>query len=271
MRLFKMQSCGNVYYYTCEKKPSDLFIKTVCVRGKTDGLVTIYKSNNCYGFKIYNKDASFANFCGNASLCVGRYLFEQGIVNKKDFYLKTDCGNKKIKIFGEPNCLKVGLEVGKPHFCLSSGTISNKPKMLCISNGQGVFFKGYLVNVGNLHFVMLSSDNGQNINDCENTVKILNQSGLFKNGVNAHFVSLNNNVITNIVYERGSGRTLSCGSGAAAVFFVLNKLYYVKESAEICFEGGNISVEAINGNIYIKGAPTYLPVRDKIYVEEVDL
>lgn len=271
MRLFKMQSCGNVYYYTCEKKPSDFFIKKVCKQGKTDGLVTIYKTINGYGFKIYNRDASIASFCGNACMCVARYLFDQGKVTKNVFYITTDCGDKKAIIFNEQKHIKVGLEVGKPHFCSLNGAKSNTPKMLCVSSGCGKFIKGYLVDVGNLHFVMLNGVGGQNICDYENAVKTLNASGVFKNGVNAHFVSLKNNAVQNIVYERGSGRTLSCGSGAAAVFFVLNKLNFVKEYAEIRFEGGNIAVEKINDEVYIKGKPEYLPVFEKICVKEIDL
>ena len=240
LSFFKMSCAGNDYLYTFAKKPSKEVIKSVCNRYGgigSDGVVIIYKKGENFAIKIFNADGSFASFCGNATLSVAKYLFDSGLV-----------------------CKKVRLEVGKPHFQVNKKQFVNKCAInklftLFTENGEKVRFRASVVSVGNLHLVVRVGE--FNNLKMKKILSAVNKSGLFPNGVNVEFVSFANNRAKVVVFERGSGRTLACASGATAVFWALKNEYKNLKELLINFEGGDIFTKFINGKVSIFGKPKY--------------
>ena len=263
LSFFKMSCAGNDYLYTFAKKPSKEVIKSVCNRYGgigSDGVVIIYKKGENFAIKIFNADGSFAPFCGNATLSVAKYLFDSGLVLKNRFVICTDSGDKKVTVFGKKVCKKVRLEVGKPHFQVNKKQFVNKCAInklftLFTENGEKVRFRASVVSVGNLHLVVRVGE--FNNLKMKKILSAVNKSGLFPNGVNVEFVSFANNRAKVVVFERGSGRTLACASGATAVFWALKNEYKNLKELLINFEGGDIFTKFINGKVSIFGKPKY--------------
>ena len=258
MRFFKMQNCGNDYIFVFNRLNAKQ-IKLICNRNfgiGGDGVVYLYNKNGLFGYEIYNSDASKASFCGSVTLCLGLYLFKKyGIKNR---CLITDAGLKKVEVLKKLNGLKVGVEVGKPRFRYNfngkNGCVIEQEFTLLIK-GKTLNFTGGVVNVGNLHLVInkACSPSMQ-----EEIVNEINQSKIFKNGVNVEFVQLKNGVAEVDVYERGSGKTLCCSSGACAVFAFFNKKGMVENELKIKFRGGNVITSMKNGKVWVHSFPQFL-------------
>ena len=255
MRFFKMQNCGNDYIFIFEK-PSKQLIKKLCNRNfgiGGDGVVYLYKKGERYGYEIYIRDASKATFCGSVTLCLGFYLYKNyGVENME---ILTDCGAKKVCVKREEKSIKVGVEVGKPHF---QAKINNEKDrvfnrlLLLKDKGKTLRIRATLVNVGNLHLVI----KGNYLKSIrEKIVMAINKDQTFKAGVNVEFVNYKNDQIKTFVYERGSGETLCCSSGACAVFAVLNKSRFVGDNAVINFRGGKLQLCLKSGKIWVFGQP----------------
>ena len=263
---FKMSCAGNDYLYTLSRKPSRSEIIAVCNRYSgigSDGVVVIYKKGENFGFKIYNADASHANFCGNACMCVAKYLFDNGLVDKKRFEIITDSGIKRVFIEGKKVCKSVRLEVGKPSFSVSKNLFSGGKtinKLITLeNNGKKIRVRGSVVDVGNLHFVVTNVE--LNNFKMKLALNAISQSELFKNGVNVEFVNYKKYAPKVVVFERGSGRTLSCASGACAVFWAIKNANYGVKNLKLLFEGGVLEVKYIGGKVNVLGKPRYEKIK----------
>ena len=266
---FKMSSAGNDYLYTFSKKPKSKVILAVCDRYSgygSDGVVVIYKRGENFALRVFNSDASFALFCGNATLSVAKYLFDSGLVSSNKFCIHTDSGLKKVTVCGKRICKKVRLEVDKPTFNVDEklflkGFAKNKLFTLIYKN-QKIRFRASVVGVGNLHLV-INADGFSNLK-MKKIVSAVNNSGLFPKGVNIEFVSYVNGVAKVVVFERGSGRTKACGSGAIAVFWSLKYQYPALKNLNLKFEGGDLQVELKNKKVYLVGKPKYQKIEKAV-------
>lgn len=258
----KMSCAGNDFLFTFNKGITKEEIVSACNRNTgigADGVVLIYKIKDDFAIKIYNADGSFANFCGNATLCTAKYLFEKGFVKKNKFIVHTDAGDKKVIVTGKLNYKKVRLEAGKPSFRTTKEYFLNqeaKNKLFRLFCGDEIIrFRASVVDVGNLHLVVLVADfNELRINKI---ISAINGSKLFSQGVNVEFVKYNGKTAKVVVYERGCGRTRACSSGATAVFWTLKNIYPLINELLIKFEGGKIFVKLINGKVNVFGVPRY--------------
>lgn len=254
--IFKMSSAGNSYVYVFGKKLSKEEIKTLSVKNSSDGVVFIFKRGKTYGFLIYNKDGTKARFCGNAAMCVAKYLCDSRRVLSREFCILTGSGRKKVYKTGSGKKQKVRLEVGYPHFLRLNGNqvLQNRKPLFLNFNGKKIKLICSYVFVGNKHLVIFGEYDD---NKKREIVNQISKSNMFKCGVNVEFVRVIKNKIYADVYERGSGRTLSCGSGAAACFFAVLKTGFKGNGADVVFEGGVITALRINGKIYIQSTPEY--------------
>ncbi len=256
MRFFKMENCGNDYIFVFNRPTQEEVIR-LCNRNfgvGGDGVVYLYKKKDSFGYEIYNNDGSRATFCGSVTLCLGLYLYKtQG---GKSFDILTDSGVKRVNVFPRGKRVKVGVEVGKPHFQEQNGNQKIFNKLLFLRCGnKSLRVRATLVNVGNLHLVIkgLYSTVMR-----EKIVQAIGQSGLFLDGVNVEFVERRKGYARVIVYERGSGKTLCCSSGAGAVFAVLNKMGACGENYILEFEGGKIVAQMKNKSIFLYSYPRFL-------------
>ncbi len=251
----KMQGCGNDYIYIdCMKynigSPSPLSIKLSDRRYGIggDGVILICKSENADAqMRIFNADGSEAKMCGNGIRCVGKFLYDNKLVNSKSIKIDTLSGVKNVEVCesqGKKSVLRV--DMGKPMFspeCVPVNLAGDKiiSRDVIIKNKQ---YNINCVSIGNPHCVIFCDDvMSEDINSASVQIE---QGGLFPDGVNVEFVRIDDDKNISLrVHERGSGETLACGTGACAA---------VVAAVEngICKKGEDIKVKLCGGELVIK-------------------
>lgn len=255
MDFWKMNGLGNDYVYVLDldstiKNEDDLAIK-VSDRHfgvGSDGLVLIRKAQNTlsdFRMDMYNADGSSAEMCGNAIRCVGKYVYDNGLTNKTELKIETLAGVKKLFLNIENNkVVSVKVDMGSP--ILKGYDIPvNINKDIVINEKITVLEKDYYitcVSMGNPHSVIYVDD--VDSLDLEKNGTHFENHKVFPNRVNTEFVQvIDENNLKMRVYERGSGETLACGTGACAVAVasVLNKKSNAKVNVHLL--GGILEIE----------------------------
>jgi diaminopimelate epimerase len=201
--------------------------------------------------RIFNADGSEAEMCGNGIRCVGKYIFDNKKNSQKNIAkIETLAGIKILELIeSSEKTSKIKVHMGSPEF-IDNFYLEEIPKN--ISNENGIY-----ISVGNPHFVIFCKDNIDiNKIDIENIGKKIQNSRYFKNGVNIEFVEIKSkNNIKIRVFERGSGETLACGTGACASAFaaILQKYCDEKQKIIVNLKGGKLEIEFINNKIYMTG------------------
>ncbi len=179
-----------------------------------DGIVLIGKSTvGDFSMRIFNADGSEALMCGNASRCIGKYLHDKHLTDKTTIRLETLSGVKILKLNLDPsgNVDTVSVEMGEGRLLeLPSGRID---RGTVESSGQK--FTATAIDMGNPHLVLFVN-NAETI-DVARFGSILETDLKFPNRINVEFVQIiNRHHIRMRVWERGSGITQACGTGACA-------------------------------------------------------
>lgn len=244
----KMQGLGNDYVYIMLENDKNInlpeFAKKISNRNfgiGSDGLITIFKNKNgIYKMRIFNSDGSEANMCGNGIRCVAKYLYDYRYINIKNFEIDTNSGIKKVEVFTNKYNMVEEVKVN-----MGIAKIMGK-KDIVLEYEELVM---YLVNIGNNHGVIVVKDSPDFY--AKKFGKIISE----KYDINIEFVKvLNNNEIEMSVYERGSGITLACGTGACASYFVcLKNGYLKKENGIVNLKGGKLKIDIAKDIIYMQG------------------
>jgi diaminopimelate epimerase len=264
-RFVKMHGAGNDYVYiNCfEQKvdnPQELAIK-VSDRHKgigSDGLVLIMPSETCdFRMRMFNLDGSEAQMCGNASRCIAKFVYKYGLTTKKDITLETLAGIKRLQILTDDsgNVDKVCVDMGEPVLNavnipvnLSSDKVINHK--LSLENED---YNITCVSMGNPHAVIYVAD----VASLDITKgKLIENHPLFPEKTNVEYIEkISSSHLKMRVWERGSGETQACGTGACAslVASVLNGVSGRK--ATISLLGGDLEVEwrETDNHVYMTG------------------
>ncbi|MGL5272411.1 MAG: diaminopimelate epimerase [Phocaeicola sp.] len=235
----------------------------------SDGLVLIGASDKAdFSMRIFNADGSEAMMCGNATRCIAKFVYEKKLTDKKEVTLDTLSDIKVLKIHTEGDIVKeVTVDMGEP--------ILNDPKLIATATGDmlaetlvidSVEYKGTFVSMGNPHLVIFVDDI-KSVNLPEIGPK-LEHHPLFPARVNVEFVQvLPDGSLRMRVWERGSGITMACGTGACAtaVAAVLNKKS--EHTSIIRMDGGDLTIEwsKEDGRVYMTGPAT------KVFEGEIEL
>ncbi len=268
LKFTKMHGLGNDYIYINGfkeqiKDPGDLSIK-ISDRHfgiGSDGIVLILPSQTCdFRMRMFNNDGTEAEMCGNASRCVAKYVYDFGLTDKEEITLETLAGVKVLKmevIAGKVE--RVTVNMGPP--ILSTKEIpAIFPKDRVVGEPidvDGDVYKVTCVSMGNPHAITFVED--LEVFDVHGVgVKIENHK-MFPKRINAEFAQIiDRKTIKMRVWERGSGETLACGTGASAtlVAAVLNKL--TDRKAKLILLGGDLDIEwnEKNNNVYMTGPAT---------------
>jgi diaminopimelate epimerase len=268
MRFLKMHGAGNDYVYIngfdeIVADPAELAIR-VSNRNfgvGSDGLVIIRPSETCdFRMSMYNADGSEAEMCGNASRCVGKYVFDLGLTTKTELTLETKAGVKELNleiIDGEVATVCVDMEepILTPNLIpvIAEG---EKAIRIPIEVG-GVTYYATCVSMGNPHAVIFVDD--VDLFDVHGVGRMIETHPLFPKKTNVEFVQIvSPSLLKMRVWERGSGETLACGTGACAtlVAAVLNNLSDRKATLKL--RGGDLQIEwrESNNRIYMTGGAT---------------
>lgn len=236
----KMHGCGNDYIYIHAAQhpiddPQEAAIRW-SDRHKgigSDGLVLIDNSpvpEADFSMRIFNADGSEAMMCGNASRCIGKYLFEKGLTTKTEIRLLTLSGIKVLYLHIVDGIVEsVTVDMGEP--------VLNVPAQFIDSHGLD---KGTFVSMGNPHYVIFTD----NIDQAGEAGRALEYHPAFPQRCNIEFARLDTDGrIRTRVWERGSGITQACGTGACATAVAAALTGRTGRTSTIVMDGGTLNIE----------------------------
>ncbi|NCB36232.1 MAG: diaminopimelate epimerase, partial [Clostridia bacterium] len=248
----KMQGIGNDYVYIdCfEEKVKDPAALAIRMSKPhfgigSDGLVLIEASEHAdFGMRIFNSDGSEAEMCGNAARCVGRYVRERGLTDKDEITLSTKAGIRRLwpEVSGGI-VRRVKVDMGSPE--LNPRLIGvDLPGDLVLRHrvqilGQTLFITA--VSLGNPHCVIFVRD--PELMDLQTIGPMLENHSLFPNRANVEFVRVvRRDCLQMRVWERGSGETLGCGTGACAALVASVLCGLSDRTAQVRLPGGHLEL-----------------------------
>ena len=220
----KMQGAGNDYIYVNTsvfpiRNPEKLAIKWSKYHTGigSDGLVLIGNSDKAdFSMRILNADGSEAKMCGNASRCVGKYLYDNHLTDKTELLLDTLSGIKLLKlqvVDGKVTYVTVDMGIPESIYIMSEGYAGCMIDMPIMVGKKS--FKATAISMGNPHLVIFVDDVDRI--ELEKVGSMLENNPLFPDRINVEFAQVKNkNSIRMRVWERGSGITQACGTGACA-------------------------------------------------------
>ena len=226
MKFTKMQGCGNDYVYVnCfEEKIDDRPALARLISNRnfavgSDGLICICPSEVAdFKMDMYNMDGSSSPMCGNGIRCVGKYVYDRGMTEKTELTIETGGSVKNLKLNVEDGRVKtVRVDMGEPELRPQFIPIAEHGKNF-INRSVIVVDEEYFVtavSVGNPHAVVFVDDT-ESVDVATLGPKFENHP-LFPEKCNAEFVQIiDKNTLKMRVWERGSGETMACGTGATA-------------------------------------------------------
>ncbi len=278
MRFTKMHGIGNDYVYVncfeesveAPEKVSE-FISDRHFGIGADGLVLIMPSDKAdFRMRMFNADGSEGMMCGNATRCIGKYVYDNGLTDKTEITLETKSGVKSLKLFAE-NGLVDTVEV-------DMGTAVLKPAdipMTVVGDsfiGQpievdGSTYTATAVSMGNPHCVIFTG--GIDALELEKIGPSFENHSFFPERVNTEFAEIvDGHTIKMRVWERGSGETWACGTGACATAAAAVLCGYCRHDEEISLllRGGKLSITyKSDGRVMMRGPAA------KVFDGDIDL
>lgn len=269
----KMHGAGNDYVYvdcTKEELPNPGAISEYVSHRRfsigSDGLIMICKSDVAdFKMRMFNADASEGKMCGNGVRCVAKFVYDRGLTDKNSITLETLAGIKKIDMtVEEGKVVSAKVDMGKPIFkCTEIPMISDHfmfvDQGLVLSDNYGeekVVYNGTSISMGNPHFVTFVDD--VDALNLEELGPQFEHHQLFPEGVNTEFVQvIDENTVKFRVWERGSGETWACGTGASAVCvasILLSRAGKKGEPLTVIAKGGTLKVTyGEDDHVYLEG------------------
>lgn len=266
----KMHGTGNDYiYFDCMENAGLVPDPVLAAKKLTDrhfsiggdGIVLIQPTTeaDCI-MRMFNPDGSESEMCGNAIRCVAKYIYEKGYAQKEIVTVKTGAGVLSLKLtVNDGNVDSVRVNMGKPRLRGSEiPVLIDKERVVWeqVTTTTGKSYQMSCVSMGNPHAVIFVDE----ITDEMVLVdgKDIEHNQLFPKRTNVHFVKvLSEDRVRMRVWERGTGETLSCGTGASAV--VVTSVLNEKTGRNVTVElpGGNLFIEwADDGHVYMTGPAT---------------
>lgn len=266
MKFTKMQGCGNDYVYingmteTVENKAEKVPLLSDRHFGiGGDGVIFINASDKAdFEMEMYNADGSRSQMCGNGIRCVGKFVYDKGLTDKKEITVESFGAVKYLTLtVGEDNKVsKVKVDMGEPELRAEKVPVKydkeQAVKMPVEMNGHT--YEMTCVSMGNPHAVIFVDEITDDMIWVDG--KALEVHSCFPERANIEFVQvINRNHIKMRVWERGSGETYACGTGSCAcvVAGVLNGL--TDNRVTVSLLGGDLEIEwnRDNNRVYMTG------------------
>ena len=269
VKFTKMHGAGNDYIYVDTQQydianPSEASIAWSKYHTGigSDGLVLIGKPYGGveadFSMRIFNADGSEAMMCGNASRCIGKYLYEKGLTDKTSIRLQTLSGVKTLELH-----LDIYNKVESVTVDMLAPVFHNPAQYdeTCGDELTAEFrtFRGTFVSMGNPHFVCFVDD--IETLDISRYGSIMERDAAFPERCNIEFAQVmpNDNIRTR-VWERGSGITMACGTGACATAVAAALTGRATRKSNIAMDGGTLHIEwnENDGHVYMTGPAAFV-------------
>jgi diaminopimelate epimerase len=268
MKFTKMEGLGNDYVYVnCFQEhidnPSQMAVK-VSDRHfgiGSDGLILIKPSDKADFFmEMYNADGSQSEMCGNGIRCVGKYVYDYGLTSNTSISVETLAGIKYLDLQVENGKVTlVTVNMGEPELVPAKIPVKSEKEILIKEpiEVKGKTYEMTCVSMGNPHCVVFVEDTAAF--PLEEVGPEFEKHSVFPNRVNAEFIQILDRKTVNMrVWERGTGETLACGTGACAstVACILNGL--TEEEITLHLLGGDLKVrwDREKNLVYMTGPAT---------------
>lgn len=268
VRFTKMHGAGNDYIYVNTllyqvPDPAAAAIKWSAYHTGigSDGLVLIGKPTAGvkadFSMRIFNADGSEAMMCGNASRCIGKYLYEKSLTDKTEIRLETLSGIKILKLhldkYNKVETVTVDM--------LAPAMQNDEQYAPAFGDCLKAYdreFKGTFVSMGNPHFVCFVDDIATI--DIARYGNILERAEAFPSRCNIEFAQVaEDGSIRTRVWERGSGITMACGTGACATAVAASLTGHAPRQSDIVMDGGTLHIEwhEDDGHVYMTGPAAF--------------
>lgn len=271
----KMQGAGNDYIYVNTLQyeipdPAEAAVRWSAPHTGigSDGLVLIgrptQETEADFSMRIFNADGSEALMCGNASRCIGKYLYEKGLTRKREIRLETLSGVKILRLKVVDGCVEsVTVDMLEPRFDVPEQF--NADMRDSITAG-GEPFSGTFVSMGNPHYVIFLE--GVERFDVARYGALLERNEAFPQRCNIEFAEQTGpDSFRTRVWERGSGITMACGTGACATAVAAALTGRSSRQSHIIMDGGTLTVSwhEDDGHVFLSGPAAF------VFEGEIDL
>lgn len=277
MKFTKMHGCGNDYVYVdCTKEViPDIEATAIRVSDRhfgigSDGLILI-KSSEVADFEMdmYNADGSRGKMCGNGIRCVAKYVYDHGLTNKTEITVDTQAGIKTLQLtVCDGKVSKVRVDMGEPVLIPQEIPVKASVLGLADDRREAIVAQPFTVanssyditcvSMGNPHCITFIDEDVRSF-PLESIGPLFEKHELFPEGVNTEFVNIiDKEHLRMRVWERGSGETLACGTGACAVAVASYLNGFTGRNVDIELMGGHLEIaydEATN-HVFMTGPAT---------------
>lgn len=226
-----------------------------------DGIILIGKNESGhFTMRIFNNDGSEGKMCGNGIRCVGKYLYDNGITSEKELPIDTLSGTKLLHMTTDADnkVVEVTVDMGEPiladkhQLATPDGSMKDGEVTIGHTNYRGTF-----VSMGNPHFINFI--NGVEEYDVQTNGVRLEQAKIFPERCNIEFAEIRpDGSIRMRVWERGSGITMACGTGACATAVAAALTGRAGRTSTIVMDGGQLTIvwNENDNHIYMTGPAT---------------
>ena len=277
MKFTKMHGCGNDYVYVdCTKEViPDIAATAVRVSDRhfgigSDGLILI-KSSEVADFEMdmYNADGSRGKMCGNGIRCVAKYVYDHGLTNKTEITVDTQAGIKTLQLtVCDGKVSKVRVDMGEPVLIPQEIPVKASVLGLADDRREAIVAQPFTVanssyditcvSMGNPHCITFIDEDVRSF-PLEEIGSLFEKHELFPEGVNTEFVNIiDKEHLRMRVWERGSGETLACGTGACAVAVASYLNGFTGRKVDVELMGGHLEIvyDAATNHVFMTGPAT---------------
>ena len=266
-----MHGCANdyIYVYTGTEKVADEIKPELAVRLSdrhkgigSDGLIFINPAEGAdFEMEMYNSDGSRGAMCGNGIRCVGKYVYDHGLTDKTSIDILTGAGVKRLELMTENGkatgaTVNMGIPILEPKKIpvVIEEHDSSKPVIDHPIIAGGMEYRITCVSMGNPHCVIFCDEDVSNL-DIAEIGPLFEHHVIFPDRVNTEFVNVHDRGHLKMrVWERGSGETMACGTGATAVLVAASLNDLSDRRAEVSLLGGTLTIDwKEDGNVYMTG------------------
>ncbi len=267
MKFTKMHGCGNDYVYVdCTREMlADPSAAAIAVSDRhfgigSDGLILICPSEKAdFRMRMYNADGSEGAMCGNGIRCVAKFVYDKGLTDKTTLNIETNAGIKTLLLTVEQGkVVQVRVDMGEvsskaadvPVVGMGEQVIAQKVAV------AGQEWTMTCISVGNPHAIVWVDD--VNAVELEKIGPQFEHHPMFPERVNTEFVHIRNDHEVDMrVWERGSGETLACGTGATATAAAAHLCGLAGKEVTVHLRGGDLRIAlGEDGHAYMTGPAT---------------
>ncbi len=268
LRFAKYQGTGNDFVMLVDlddERPLEPdAVAAICHRRTgvgADGVIRLVRSQRpdaSFVMDYRNADGSLAEMCGNGARCVGKLVHDLGLSDELAFGMQTLGGVRRLRLHedgGEVH--RVTVEMGVPGFTKAAIPMRGPAWETFLGQpfdvGGGMTLTASAVSMGNPHLVVFVDDDPDRFH-VSHIGPALERHELFPERTNVEFAQVLEDGIKARVWERGSGETMACGSGACAVAVAANEAGLVPAATVVRFPGGALEVERLeSGEVLLTG------------------